>query len=107
MLEDVARVMLSPKAELFFDRLESFASPEDLKQVLDLTLRLTEVIETEKPSKAVALLSTLVFMLLWAAELIPVELQLASFGTVFSNPQQPMEQKARLHLVREDGGANG
>lgn len=107
MLEDVARAILSPKAELFFDRLESFASHEDRKQILDLTLRLTEVIETEKPPQAVALLSTLVSMLLWAAELIPVELQLTFFGTVFSTPQQPMEQKARLYLVREDGGANG
>src|SRR5690606_562704 len=88
VLEDVARAMLSPKAELFFDRLLMLASTEDEKQVLDLTSRLTELIETEKPSKAVTLLSPLVLMLLWAAELIPVELQLASFGTVFSNPQQ-------------------
>jgi len=87
-LEDVARVMLSPKAELFFDRLASFVSLKDEKQILDLTLKLTEVIETEKPSQVVTLLSALVFMLLWAAELIPIELQLMSFGTVFSNPQQ-------------------
>src|SRR5690606_5518488 len=87
-LEEVARAILSPKAEWFFDRLLLLASPEDEKHGLDLTPRLTEVIETEKPSKAVTLLSTLVLMLLWAAELIPVELQLASFGTVFSNPQQ-------------------
>src|SRR5690606_6103427 len=88
VLEDVARAMLSPKAELFFDRLASFVSPEDEKQILDLTLRLTEVIETEKPSQAVTLLSTRMLMLLWAAELITIELQLESFGTVFSNPLQ-------------------